>query len=252
MTENPSQSDRYLLQKYINEKDEAAFAIFYFRYNDILWKQAVSKLGSQQAAEEICANFFYKFIDRLFKKPDFINDIFKHNKNSALPYMMNMIRNSSIDFHREQQRKNHREATLDSQQDDCTPHSQKIDLPDLQNQAETELFEIRHDFSQIIRRKVRQLKEKLTSTAHMTLLERKRLEKNIVRSEHEASQLEIILELLYVNNMSCTEVSKIVGIDRKTLQSRRKHLEVVLTDYLLPNSTNANKSLSHSRVNHYG
>ena len=218
-------SDKDLLINY-TKGNQVAFDRFYLRHKDTLWRQALSKVKNIDTAEDVYSTFFKNFIDKLLNKQDFIEDIFRHNKESALPYMMVMVRNTSLDFHRSKQKKDDHETQSARFSDEET------DFPDMAYNAETNIEEIYFDIKKLIWREYNQLikKEKFNQQA-IGNFEKKRLEKEIDKANGSATQQELIFDLLYIQRMTLTSVAQSVGIDRKTLNIRRKKLEVLLGLY---------------------
>lgn len=226
-------SDESLLFDII-QGDKRAFGKFYGKYKSNLLIQAKRKVHNNVDAEEIFVNFFSLFITKLLKDREvFIKNIFKYHQDSALPYMMIMIRNLAIDFHRSNNKKQQREQPLFSSANEAEENSaQFVTLHDQHGEEESKTLELYHDVIKLIWEPVRILEQTLQDEEHLSEFSQKQLEREINKLSKDSQLLQDIFELLYMDGYNCTEVSHILKIDPKTLRSKREKLRDLLSGYM--------------------
>jgi RNA polymerase sigma-70 factor (ECF subfamily) len=102
-------SDEVLMSAVV-ARDEAAFAVLYDRYVDLVYSAALRVLGDTQLAEDTTQDIFV----RLWRRPE----TFVAARGRFLSWLMSVSRNRAVDMLRARGRRQRREGGLASESDD--------------------------------------------------------------------------------------------------------------------------------------
>lgn len=215
----PQRKDYELLLAYTNG-DAKAFDQFYDRYKKPLYNHAMKFTSFIPAdAEDVLMDVFLKFMQLLLNdgtNEETIKEKFG-NDGSAVAYLYTMIRNKAISMHRLAYKQY--EVSFEKQSNEDDEKNTKLEIPDTGSLEETRALELNTAVHSYFWLPVGQIEKSIQSAK--STFDRGRLTKELDKERKQAESLSQIYDLLMAGS-SLEKIAKFIGIDRKTLLSRRQ------------------------------
>lgn len=219
------QSDAVLLSSYISG-DARSFDVFYDKHKKKLFNYALKYTDYKQAdAEDVVMDVFLKFTKKVLDfGEEYISDKFGDD-GSAQAYLFTAIKNQAIGSYRKAYKQ--KEVSFEVNTDNSDEQNFQIEVIDTMSVEEASAIELHNAVLDSLWLPVREIENSLSNAQYP--IDKKRLATDLEKAIKQAENLFHIYELL-MSGLSLEKIATVVGIDRKTLQKRRK----IIIDLLQP------------------
>lgn len=219
------QSDAVLLSSYISG-DSRSFDVFYDRHKKKLFNYALKFTDYKQAdAEDVVMDVLLRFTKKILDSgEEYISDKFGGD-GSAQAYLFTAIRNQAIGSYRRAYKQ--KEVSFEVNTDSSDEQNFQIDVVDTMSAEEASAIELHNAVLDSLWLPVREIEHSLSNAEYP--IDQKRLAADLDKATKQTETLFHIYELL-MSGLSLEKIATVVGMDRKTLQKRRK----LITELLQP------------------